>query len=74
MAKNDQNGAQTGITDEYLDQFPDDEDYRSRLRELEVQMKEMEEREKEMAEKIRLECKAEMDERMARLEALSASV
>ena len=32
-------------------------------------MKEVEEREKEMAEKIRAEYKAEMDERMARLEA-----
>ena len=57
------------ITDEYLEQFPDDEDYKARLRELEAQMKEVEEREKEMAEKIRAECKAEMDERMARLEA-----
>ena len=57
------------ITDDYLEQFPDDEDYKARLRELEAQMKEVEEREKETAEKIRAECKAEMDERMARLEA-----
>ena len=61
------------VTDEYLQQFPDDEDYKARLRELEAQMKEVEEREKEMSEKIRAECKAEMDERMARLEAQVSS-